>query len=378
MKSMPKNLRTWVTVFLALSALLSFVIFRESRVTAHRPWPLAAGEAERLGVPEPVAASLALASLAPSTHNTQPWKVRVISENEIAVLLDETRLLPAVDPDRREAFVSIGAFLENLVRGAGTQGLKAAVELTIEDPAKPGAARVKFEPAAVQPKPEILEAILARNTFRGDLPSTPLPDETIRVLERTAPSRWTFVPSGSPNGTWIREALGESNRVQASRDDAMEELASWIRFSPRAVERHKDGLTTAGMGLPALVRAFMALFFTEKSVTGPSFREAGIRRAREQAGSCAGFFVLASPDGSPRSAVQAGRDLEAFWLEAAAMGVAVHPMSQVLEESPWKDQIAARLGIGGTVQVVLRVGLAPTPPRPVSPRRPLGDFVERP
>lgn len=373
-----KNPGAGIALVVFLVGAAGFTFFRAGRVEVVRPWPPQQKEADSLSLPAPVAASLALASLAPSTHNTQPWKVRVISKDEVVVLLDETRLLPAVDPDRREAFVSIGAFLENLVRGAGTQGLNAEVELKTEDPAKPEVARVKFEPAAERPDPKVLEAILSRNTFRGDLPTTALPGETVQILEGTAPSRWTFFPSGSPEGTWIRDALGESNRVQASRDEAMEELASWIRFSPREVEHKRDGLTPAGMGLPLFARAFMALFFNEKSVTGQAFREAGIKKAQKQAGSCAGFFVLASPDGSPRSAVQAGRDLEAFWLEATARGVAVQPMSQVLEESPWKDQIASRLGIGGTVQMVLRVGLAPTPPRAVSPRRSLGSFVETP
>lgn len=368
----------WLTVFLVLAASIAFVLVQASRVVVHRPWPPAPGEAEKLGLSEPVAASLALASLAPSSHNTQPWKVRVLSDREVVVLLDEERLLPAVDPERREALVSVGAFLENLVRGAESQGLAAKVEITAGEPAGIEVARVRFEPAKAAGKAETLEAILARDTFRGPLAADALPGETVEALAGTAPSRWAFFPSTSPEGAWLRESLAESNRVQASRDDAMEELAGWIRFSPGAVARHKDGLTTPGMGLPAPVRAFMALFFNEKSVTGKAFREAGAKKALEQAQACAGFFALVSPDGSPRSTVQAGRDLEAFWLEAVRRGVAVHPMSQVLEESPWKEQAASRLGLGGTVQMVLRVGLASSPPRPVSPRRPLGSFVEKP
>ena len=375
---MTKNLKLWLLVALALSASLAFVFARAGRVVVLRPWPLEAGEAERLGLSEPVAASLALASLAPSSHNTQPWKVRVMSEREVLVLLDEKRLLPAVDPERREALVSIGAFLENLVRGAESQGLAAKVEITADGPSGTGSARVSFEPAAAGGEKKILEAILARNTFRGPLPADPLPAETVRDLAGTASTRWTYFPSTSPGGAWIRKAIAESNRIQASRDDAMEELSRWIRFSPGAVARHRDGLTTSGMELPTPVRAFMALFFNEKSVQGKAFREAGVKKAMEQADACAGFFVLSSPDGTPRAAVQAGRDLESFWLEAVQRGVAVHPMSQVLEESPWKDQIASRLGIGGTVQMVLRVGLAPTPSRPGSPRRSLGNFVETP
>jgi hypothetical protein len=371
-----KNPRFWAGALVLLAALLMFVIVKAGQIVVLRPWPVAPGTAERLGLPEPVAASLALASLAPSSHNAQMWKIRVLSESEVLVMLDEKRLLPAVDPERREALLSMGAFLENLVRGAATQGLEAKVVLPAEEPLGVEIARVRFQPGPA--RAGTLEALLSRDTFRGALPQEDLPRETVEALAGTAPSRWVFFPAGSAGGSWIRDSLAEANRVQASRDAVQEELAGWLRFSPKSVSRHRDGLTPAGMGLSMPVRAFMALFFSEESATGKSFREAGIKKAHEQVDSCAGFFVLASPDGKSRSILQAGRDLEAFWLEAVRKGVAVHPMSQVLEESPWKEQIASRLGIRGTVQMVLRVGLAPSAPRPVSPRRPLEAFVERP
>lgn len=362
----------------ALGILLLLAFAWKGRIVTLRPWPVSPEEARKAGLPGRVANTLALASLAPSSHNAQMWKVRVLSDTELLVMTDESRLLPAVDPDRREALVSIGAFLENLPRGASTQGLEAGIEILAESPTDTLVARVTLAPGKEPAGPEVLESLLRRETFRGKLGTGEIPSETLEALGGTAPSRWTWFAADTPEAAWIREALEESNRAQAARDDAQEELADWIRFSPGESARRRDGLTPAGMGIPRPLRAFMAFFFDKKDVTGKSFREAGVKKAREQSRSCAGFLVLASPDGSARSALQAGRDLEALWLEATLGGVALHPMSQALEESPWKEQAASRLGIEGTVQMILRAGLAVSPPRPVSSRRPLAEFVERP
>lgn len=65
------------------------------------------------------------ASFAPSGHNSQPWKVRIISPREWMIEVDESRRLPVVDPDNRELLLSIGAFVENLSITAGAMGLIA-------------------------------------------------------------------------------------------------------------------------------------------------------------------------------------------------------------------------------------------------------------
>jgi hypothetical protein len=51
-------------------------------------------------------------------------------------------------------------------------------------------------------------------------------------------------------------------------------------------------------------------------------------------------------------------------------------MSQVLEESPLKDQIARDLGLSGCAQFVLRVGYVAAYPKPVSLRMPVSWFLK--
>ena len=81
------------------------------------------------GLTEDERTILHLASLAPSGHNTQPWKVQVRAPGRWLIAADRERLLPAVDPARRETVLSVGAFLENLIIAAGHHGLDAQLEV---------------------------------------------------------------------------------------------------------------------------------------------------------------------------------------------------------------------------------------------------------
>lgn len=53
----------------------------------------------------------------------------------------------------------------------------------------------------------------------------------------------------------------------------------------------------------------------------------------------------------------------------------MHPMTQMLEEVPWRDTMAATLDIDAVPQFLLRVGYVDTYPEPMGVRMPLGWFV---
>jgi hypothetical protein len=50
--------------------------------------------------------------------------------------------------------------------------------------------------------------------------------------------------------------------------------------------------------------------------------------------------------------------------------IAIHPMTQMLEEIPWRNQVARELGLPAEIQWILRLGYLKSYPDPVSLRMP--------
>jgi hypothetical protein len=94
-----------------------------------------------------------------------------------------------------------------------------------------------------------------------------------------------------------------------------------------------------------------------------------------QAAEGAGFLVLCTESGGVPALLESGRRFARMALSVRERAIAAHPMSQALEEAPWRDTLAGDLGLPGSIQFVLRVGYVDHYPEPVSPRRPLTAFV---
>ena len=106
---------------------------------------------------------LRYATLAPSGHNTQPWKFR-LNGNQITMLPDLVRRTPIVDPDDHHLFVSLGCAAENLSLACGARGRQGELRF---DPSNDGAAVFEFNSAVAAPSP-LFDAIPKRQSSRCD------------------------------------------------------------------------------------------------------------------------------------------------------------------------------------------------------------------
>lgn len=76
--------------------------------------------------PETVRTALALASRAPSVHNTQPWRWR-IDPAVLHLYADPARQLPHTDPDGRDLILSCGIALQHCVTAFAAVGWRSRV-----------------------------------------------------------------------------------------------------------------------------------------------------------------------------------------------------------------------------------------------------------
>lgn len=325
---------------------------------------------------------LYLASLAPSGHNTQPWTIRIIEPQHWIVGSARERWLPAVDPQNREVLLSIGAFLENLIIAAEVHGYAVDLSVIAKSPSDKEIVDIRLRKGQVREFP--LEKIKMRRTVRNnfsdreigadDLRYITLPDKRPHLVD-VMMSHGVYFPNRSPQGRHLQEGTIEANRKQAFRDPAQQELANWIRWSNKEAEEHRNGLTPDSMEITGIAGLYVRYFYDRKSVLSESFRESTIDTVTKQVRTCGGWLVVTSQDSRIETLIEYGRMFEGMLLRIRERKIAIHPMTQMLEETPGRDAIAKELGLTGEVQWILRIGYLSTYPDPVSLRMPLSRLI---
>lgn len=313
------------------------------------------------------------ASLAPSGHNCQPWRVRICRHNEWVIEADPARRLPCVDPDNRELLLSLGAFLENLSITAATMGLHAEVEILARDSQELEVARVVLQEGP--PRDYSLQILGKRRTVKcGQLPRI-LGASDLTLLMATGEGQTMYASRGSKQAAYIEEMAVEAFRLQARREDAQQEFVRWLRLDYAEVMRHHDGITTNSMGLSGIAGWYVNTFLSPDDFLTDKMRQKSIDATATMAREGGGWLLLTSRDQTPAELLACGRRFQRLALAACELGIAIHPMSQILEEKI-APSLYEVLGDDTTIpQFVLRVGYLDRYPAATGLRRPVAWFV---
>lgn len=306
------------------------------------------------------------ATLAASSHNTQPWKFR-IQPNLITILPDYARRCPVVDPDDSHLFKSLGCAAENLVHAAAAQGFAAAVQF---DPAEDGVmVHLTRDPSARAS--ELYRAIPRRQCVKLAYDGTPLSDTELASLTQAGNGenvRTILLLSAAQKNTVI-DFVTRGNTAQLTDPAFREELIAWIRFNPAAALREGDGLsgrTTDQPALPTwLAKRLMGLVLTARGQAATDARNIQ---------SSAGVAVFVARHNDKAAWVEVGRVYERFALQATALDIRTAFINQPIEVRSLRPAFEAWLDLKGEhAMLMLRFGHGPTVP--FSLRRPVNDVI---
>jgi len=337
-------------------------------------------------VPEgepPIVTALRFGITAPSAHNTQPWKLEVLSDYEARLYLDTERQLPETDPPARQIHMSHGTLLEVVHLAAPRLGYRAELgllpegEITRADFGRKPTAHIRLEEDASAPVDPLVDAFTIRRTSRLEHHPEPLGDDEISDICTAA----TLAGVTPDVRTRDREALADlavrAMQVEVDGDDTYYETREWFRFSADEVVAHGDGLNLQTAGADSwLARTFL----TPKNFGSPANRRRFMASFDETLRTTRGFFTLQTPTNTMHDWLMAGRAYVRGQLAAALHGLRFHPVSQALQEFAAMDALRAELnGLVGVsapakLQMFVRVGRTEKPA--VSPRRPLEQILK--
>lgn len=332
---------------------------------------------------------LSYAILAANPHNKQPWIVDLTGPSSLELYVDQDRLLPETDPPARQIHVGQGTFLENLELAARQHGYRTKIDYfpkgeydnaVVED--KP-VASIALSKDVSNIKDPLFEMILRRQSNKRVYTKTPLSADQLARLRSslTDPRLVLTISDDTPVKKQLSQIMIEAMRIETASKSRDAETIAMFRFNNKERSHYRDGFGVAQSGMSGFKEWVAESFFlsrddAEKDST--SFGEQAVELTADQVQSAAAFGWISTASNTRLDQVVTGRAYERLNLTATALGVAMHPMSQVLQE--YSDMVdlqkrfLAYLGIpeGHTVQMLFRLGVAESIEH--SPRRRVKDL----
>jgi hypothetical protein len=309
---------------------------------------------------------LRYAVLAPSRHNTQPWRFRVVGHT-VELFADRERRLAAVDPDDRELTISCGAALANLLLAMRAFGFAQDVDLEVHAEHPDLLARVRLEigEPASEEEHQLFSTITKRRTNRHLFTEREVPATLLFALEDMATRQgisFQVVPEVSRSA--LVDLIIAADHDLWANAQYREELAAWTRARARHGQADsRDGVPEEALGqadLAASLGSPVLHTLTQKA----SPRSRGI-----EAGSPV-MAVISTFADSQFDWLAAGWTLEYILLRARTAGVWVSFFNQPIEVPAYRAKLRTLLGRRDDPQLVLRLGygsdVPPTPRRGVS------------
>ena len=270
---------------------------------------------------------------APSAHNTQPWTLDY-HPDAVVIGADPARTLPDSDPTHRDLALGLGALAETCLIVAAGLGLTVASELA-------GSRQIRLVPAARRYSTVFTAAdVEARRVARG--PYLPGVVETAGLEPGVV-----HVPSRE-----LAHDLAVADRWMFGTPKVARELHAWLRLDPRDPRYRRDGLTDRALELSRaearMLDAALRAYPVTRRLGLPALLAASGRGLLRYDGS---VLVLTGSGEDPRDS---GRRLLRTWLTLARQGLAVHPISQLIDCPDTARRLAAR--VGSPPLAVFRVG----------------------
>jgi nitroreductase len=325
--------------------------------------------------------ALHAAVVAPSIHNTQPWRFRITDGPEpfVDLLLDPSRELPALDPSHRQLIISCGTALAGYEIGLRSCGLEPRVELLPGGMAVGGDARLArirvTDLAAGDPRAaRLLPDLRHRRTYRASMTKEQVPPALCDALMDAAEDECRLQMVFDKRWRAVEHLVVQAAIELSDTTDVDRETRDWTRLG----ERTSDGVPAANWqrtseqtaGAPIVQRDFAQgrPLPGRPETHGPGGPEGDPLIA-----------VLVSRADTSRDWLETGRALLHLSLVAEEAGLAVGYVNQPTEVPGLREELADLLQpmpVGFAVpQLVLRLGYPAEALPPVTPRRPVSDVL---
>ncbi|OLR94473.1 Acg family FMN-binding oxidoreductase [Actinokineospora bangkokensis] len=305
---------------------------------------------------ETLRAAVRMACWAPSVHNTQPWRWRLVPGG-VRLSVDRGRWLRAADSDGRDLLISCGAALHHLRVSLAAFGWAAVVTRFPDPTDRDLLAEVSAIPA-VPGQVEVTDAVSITRRRSDRRAYAPWPATDVVLAELVARAALQGVVAevvGGTARTALRSAIAAADAAQSADDRYHAELARWCGRPDGA----EDGIPAANIPAATEWEGLVLRGFPNPVLPpAPAGRSGG------------SLLVLGTASDDGESRLRAGEATSAVLLGATGLRLASCALSQPVEVPGVRELLRTRVLRGDLVpQLVVRVGW-PSPGAGELPRTP--------
>ena len=307
-----------------------------------------------------------LARLAPTPHNTQPFRIRPIDARTAEIVALGERFLPEEDHGNKYVASAFGIMAATIEMAARSRGIEARVTpvqaLDVPNlhrattPTLLGVATIAGTTDAI-----VDSALLdIRRTSRIPYHDRLVPEETWATLRAIAAARGQRLIEHNDRRVVERtlrlnvDALIDNLGLDRER----EEIRRWYRTGP--TPQFGDGLWEKPLNQDSL--EIRLAFGSPGFFRLPIVRQIATRDYLGTQRGTRHIVLLCGAFDTWPQLVEAGRALLDMWIGMAQAGVYIHPMGSMLTNAKYAAEFARRFGVNDC-WLVMRAGYSDTPPR---------------
>jgi hypothetical protein len=323
--------------------------------TALAPWQNAGS------YDDPRKNALSYAILAPNPHNLQPWMVDLTGTDTVALYRDPERNLPHTDPFSRQITIGLGCFLEQMKIAATQTGHDVGLELFPAGENGP-VAIARFSTSAT---PDPLAAqLLDRRSCKEPYQMTAIDASRLSALETYAD-----IVTESEMVEKLQSLTWEAFQIEMATPRMLRESAELMRIGKQEINASPDGIDIGG---PMLETLMLLGILPREALMDPDSEatQSFLSSYKNMLMSTPAYAVITSAKNDRLSQVAAGAAWLRLNLKTTELGLALHPVSQALQEYDEMAKLYDRshellAKDGETVQMLGRLGYGPlTKPAP--------------
>lgn len=334
-----------------------------------------------------------LGQLAPSTHNTQPWRFFINQDDGfIDIYADRHHILSESDVAGRQTLVSMGCAIENMAVGASFLHARPTIKIvaTQKTSIAPGDKKFSQERYAylarleytTKSKPleyeDLYKSIFTRKVTRAEYdPLCPLPSDVMKELNAVTDGKTTklHIITDAMRRLGISEFQGQADGFVINSPRFSRELGEWLL--PNETESFL-GMPGAGFGLSddEAVRIHQGLVGKSRLQPEDGLKFALAGKTGMEKSPFIGCITI--PKDKIGNWIEAGRALEHMFLILESHGISVAIHAGIIEVPLINKIFAASLGTLRKPAVLFRAGFMKYQKdreRPHSPRLSIDDVI---